>query len=392
MAYFAPYIDASGLHIPTYQDILEYYLANAKDKFGQDIYLDTDSPDYQMLSIQALVVNDAMQSLQLEYNNRSPKTAIGAALDSLIKLNGMTRKKDSYSSVVLTLTGKPFYEISGCIAGDINGNKWLIPTTGFDADGNCSVTAICSTPGAVVAPVNTIDQIITPVFGWYSVTNLVTAVVGLPVEKDSVVRARQAISTELSSETLLAATKAGIGQIEGVSKYEVYENKNSAPDVNGIPGHTISAVVEGGLDYSIASVIYANKGPGCGTYGTAAVEIADPVNSYSNTINFYRPTYQDIFGTINVHPLNGWQNSMLDDIQAAVVNYINGMKIGQTITVFTGLLNAVNSAMPDITNPAFSVQLIKAGTTFEVQATTDIAIGFNRIAQTVADKIVVSQV
>lgn len=41
MAYFAPYIDDSGLHIPTYQDIMDYLEEQVRLIFGNDIYLAT---------------------------------------------------------------------------------------------------------------------------------------------------------------------------------------------------------------------------------------------------------------------------------------------------------------------------------------------------------------
>ena len=31
MAYFTPYIDNSGIHVPTYRDIIDYYIAKAKE-------------------------------------------------------------------------------------------------------------------------------------------------------------------------------------------------------------------------------------------------------------------------------------------------------------------------------------------------------------------------
>ena len=51
MAYFKPYVDSKGLHIPSYQDILNDMIASMKQIYGDDIYLENDSADYQLLSI-----------------------------------------------------------------------------------------------------------------------------------------------------------------------------------------------------------------------------------------------------------------------------------------------------------------------------------------------------
>lgn len=54
MAYFEPYIDESGFHYPSYQDILNDILDGMRKIYGQDLYLEHDSQDYQMCSIFAL--------------------------------------------------------------------------------------------------------------------------------------------------------------------------------------------------------------------------------------------------------------------------------------------------------------------------------------------------
>lgn len=51
MAYFSPYIDLTGMHIPTYADIRDELISMMKQIFGQDIYIDVDSQDYQQISI-----------------------------------------------------------------------------------------------------------------------------------------------------------------------------------------------------------------------------------------------------------------------------------------------------------------------------------------------------
>lgn len=85
MAYFKPYIDGTGYHYPTYNDIRDDMMDRFRQIYGQDIYLGNDSQDYQMISIFALKIYDTFQAVELDYNNRSPKTAIGTALDALVK-------------------------------------------------------------------------------------------------------------------------------------------------------------------------------------------------------------------------------------------------------------------------------------------------------------------
>jgi uncharacterized phage protein gp47/JayE len=95
MAYFAPYIDDAGLHVPTYIDIRDDLIAQFRQIYGDDLYLEDDSQDYQMISAFASKTADTMAMLQIVWNNHSPKTAVGTALSSLVKLNGIARKAAS---------------------------------------------------------------------------------------------------------------------------------------------------------------------------------------------------------------------------------------------------------------------------------------------------------
>ena len=92
MAYFEPYIDSTGFHYPTYDDVLEYYIEQLKLIYGSDIYLEADSQDYQMASIRAKMAYDLMNGLAMVLSNQSPSTLIGTALDARVEWNGIKRK------------------------------------------------------------------------------------------------------------------------------------------------------------------------------------------------------------------------------------------------------------------------------------------------------------
>lgn len=62
MSYFPPYIDQTGLHIPTYNDVLEELVDAARRIFGQGLYLGTDSQDYQFIATVAEKIFDTYQA------------------------------------------------------------------------------------------------------------------------------------------------------------------------------------------------------------------------------------------------------------------------------------------------------------------------------------------
>ena len=89
--YEAPSIEVQGPVIPSYNDILNHLIVKFKTIYGDDIYLDNDSQDYQFLSSLALLFYDCCQTFLLAYNNQNPDTAIGTALDRLCAINGIKR-------------------------------------------------------------------------------------------------------------------------------------------------------------------------------------------------------------------------------------------------------------------------------------------------------------
>ena len=105
MAYFDPYIDDTGYHYPTYDDVVNYYVEQLKLIYGSDIYLEVDSQDYQMVSIRAKMAYDLMAMFAVVLANQSPSTSVGTALDSKVEWNGIKRKVASYSTCNLQLTG-----------------------------------------------------------------------------------------------------------------------------------------------------------------------------------------------------------------------------------------------------------------------------------------------
>ena len=314
----------------------------------------------------------------INWNNHSPKTAVGSALSSLVKLNGIARKAASYSTCVLTLTGTPGTVIAAGTVKDDSGYIWDLPANTTLTGETTEVTAQCETLGAIEAVVGTITKINTPQAGWTAVTNAVAAVVGQPVEIDAELRARQSVSVALPSRNMLDGTRAAIIAIEGVARSHVYDNDTSVTDANGIPSHSICAVVEGGLDADIAEAIYLHKGPGGGTYGSTTVNYTNP-DGLVTPIRFSRPIYQGIDVTVTVRQGTGYTNDLLTQIKDSIETYILSLSIGGDVPV-TGILTAIASVVENPKQPAFLLSTLTIGEAGETQGNTDIAIPYNAVA------------
>ncbi len=389
MSYFKPYIDEKGIHIPRYTDIVEDLVENAKSIFGSDVYLENDSQDYEIISAQASKIYDAMELLQNIYENRSPKTAIGSALDSIIKINGMKRKVKTKSTCDILITGIPKTQIVYGIAEDIQGIKWDLPEkVMIPESGSIKVTATCQEFDHTAAA-NEICKIGTPTAGWESVINEQDAIKGQVFETDGNLRARQNISTCKPSKTVLEGTIGGIAEISGVIRQRVYENFDSVPDENGIPGHSIAAVVEGGDNKEIAEEIYLRKTPGTGTYGTEkiAVTTLDCYGKEQQTvISFFRPVYKDIFVTIKIKALYGYTIELGERIKQNVSEYLNGLRIGDDLSI-SAIWGVALYAMQDLKTPSFSITEVKAGTEKQNQKAEDMEILFQEVTRGKAENV-----
>lgn len=383
MTYFKPYVDSTGLHIPTYNDILEDMIAAMKQIYGDDIYLDNSSPDYQLLSIFALKQSDTLQAMAYAYNARSPETAIGTSLDSVVKLNGIKRKVASQSTCQVKITGTPFTQIVNGAVRDRAGLTWDLPSSVvIDSSGTTYTVATCRTAGAVSALAGDISQIETPTYGWVSVTNEVAAVLGNAQETDAQLRERQTISTANPSQTMLDGTKGAIAALKNVSRYAVYENDTNVSSVTddnpyGLPAHSVTCVVEGGTDEDVAEAIFLHKGIGCYTNGDVVVEYTDQ-NDCINRVRFSRPVYKDIFVKVVIKKYTGYISTMTVKVREAVYNYLAALTIGSDVSASV-LSNIITDCNPSLTKPIFGIKELKLGLSKSSMAAQDIDIGFKEI-------------
>lgn len=92
MAYFAPYIDGSGIHMPTYEERLSELSDAYRNIFGIDAELSASVPDYQLLSVFAKALDDVSALVLQAYNSRNPAYASGRALDLLLPQYGISRE------------------------------------------------------------------------------------------------------------------------------------------------------------------------------------------------------------------------------------------------------------------------------------------------------------
>jgi len=383
-----PSVTPTGITAPSYNDILLSLIASMQSIFGSDIYLPPDSQDLQMLAAFALSINDVNNAIVAVYNGFAPTFAQGAALSALVKINGLQREPATNSTAILAIGGTAGTVITNGIVQDANGNLWDLPASvTIPGGGTINETATCETAGAITAPPHTITKIFNPVLGWQTADNAAAATVGVDAESDATLRARQAESTAISAITPLQTILAAVANVTGVERSAIYENQSAITDGNGIPGHSIAVVVEGGDITAIATAIEEKKSPGTGTYGTTNVPITDPAG-VPITINFFELDNIDIYVSVSITPLAGYVASTGQALIAAIVNFINNLPIGQELFYLWLLGPATLYGSP--LGETYKISALTVGIAPAPVGTADIPIAFNEAANTVTAKVILT--
>lgn len=384
----AAQITPTGMSVPSYEDILASLIFSFKGIFGNDVYLGTDSQDYEMLAIFALAISDCNQMALATYNAFSPSTAQGVGLSSVVKINGLRRLASSKSTVDLTIVGQAGTIITNGIAIDLLSNRWALPTTvTIPIGGSIVVTATAIESGDIPAASDTVNKIGTPTLGWQSVNNANPATLGAPVEQDATLRQRQAASTTLPALSVIDAIIASVANIFGVQRYEGYENPTGSTDGNGIPAHSISLVVQGGDVQVIGETIANKKTPGTGTYGTTAIDVVDS-KGIPSTINFYVLTEVVITVEIDITALTGYVSPTEDAIKVAVAEYLSALAIGEDVNLFRmGVPINLNGDPLSDTYAVTGVRIARDG---GMPTAANIVIAFNEAASCAINNITIA--
>lgn len=371
-------IDATGIHAPALSEILTYLQDTYRTIYGADVYLGNDSQDGQFIAALASAFNDANAAVVEAYNAYSPTTAQGNGLSSTVKLNGIMRLVPTSSTADLTITGVANTLIQNGVVADANGYTWALPASvTIPSGGSIVVTATCQTVGAIAAPIGTITNIQTPVFGWQTATNAAAAILGQPVETDAQLRVRQSQSVAVPSQSIFEGIVGAIANLSGVTRIRGYENNTGTTDTNGIPAHSIALVVEGGVIGDIQQAIVNRITPGTGTFGDITATIIDSVGS-SHVVSFARPTETTITINLTIKALAGFSGSVTPLIQQSLVDFLNALEIGDDV-IYSKLFVPANLDNTGY-GQTFNIQSMTIAKGAGTPGTADLTMAYNEVA------------
>ena len=372
-------VDADGIKAPTYEQVLDYFKNEARAIFGTDINLDSDTQDGRLLAIFAMAVHDTNSQAIAVYNSFNPQTASGVGLDSAVKTNGIKRRDATQSQVDLTVVGQAGTVIENGAALDQSDQKWLLPErVVIPLSGEITVSARAEDDGALNAAVGAISRIGTPTRGWQSVTNKAEAVPGVAIETDSELRARQAKSTSLPSVSLWEGVIGSLMALDGVIRVSGVKNDGDTPSNDGVPGHSIAMIVDGGDTASIGETIFKKKGEGVGTHGSTSTTYVDSYG-FPNVVKFSRPKVVRITVKVGITAGATYLSSVADEIKTRIVEYVNSLPIGESVGIARVLACAIKDCAVGV-DTRFTIDSIVLGKDSAGQSASSISIAWNEAA------------
>lgn len=364
----ANYIDENGIHIDSLSDIVSNLNTSFQTIYGQDIILDSNTPDGQMINIFAQSKEDTLQMAVNVYNSFNPDLVVGQAQDRLYKLVGLYRNQAKFSFVNVNITVDRALNLSGLdsnidaeggagyTVSDTNGTEFILANSvSLSSAGTYLLEFRAKNSGAVEVAPNSITNMNTVLLGVVSVNNPESQfLTGNSVETDSQFRIRFNKSRSISSQGFNDGLLAQLLAVNNVSQAVVYQNRTNTTDSDGTPAHTIWVIVEGGAVEDIANVIYANLTDGCGMRGETSYTIQKQ-NGANQIILFDRPISQNLYIQGDLQNLGSTDL----DVNTIIQELINNM----TFDIYEGASSSdITCALNSIANGSFVPYNIQVST------------------------------
>jgi len=280
-------VNETGLTTENLNEIIQNLEDGLKTIYGNDINVESNSPDGQLINITAQLKVDLLELLTQIYNSFDPDNAIGRTLDSRVVINNIQRKSGTYTQQEVEITTDRALNLEGLDAeadnpdgvgytvADNNGNEFiLLDSVSIIGAGIYSLIFRAKDIGKVETTQNTITNPVSVILGITNINNPNSALeIGDNEETDVELRLRREKSVAIGSLGYLDGLLGAILNINGVIDSTIYENFTSTTDSDGIPSHSIWVIVEGGANTEIAEQIYKKKSYGAGMKGAVVVDI-----------------------------------------------------------------------------------------------------------------------
>ena len=350
-------IDAYGCQIQTLQEILDDIKNGTPDTpgmvqiYGSDINMESNTPDGNMINIYGLSKLDVLEFLTQIYSAQDPEQAAGVALDAVAQYNGLTRRGGTYTQTSVVVTSDRSLTLNGqdtstpFTVADATGNLFQLISSSAVTAGDNTLSFKAVDIGAVEVALNTITVITTPILGITAVNNpTAPSATGTDEETDAQFRLRRQATVAVPSQNTRAGLVGGLLTVDGVSDAVMIENTDASPDGDGVPGHGIWVIVDGGSDADIADMINRYRPPGCPMAGAEAVTVTQ-TDGTTIDIKFDYAVEEDLYVQFTLTSKSGGAIDE-DEIKAGLVEQMTfGIYDMADITTVTRIVSTIN---PDV--------------------------------------------
>lgn len=300
------------------------------------------------------------------YFSAYPDTAQGVNLDNASTMTGISRINEKFSTETVMLGTAGAVDVLiplGTIVSQsaTNQNWQTLAAVTIPAGGTIPAIVEATDPGPIDAPAGTIDNIVTVIAGFDSVTNAGTTILGRLQETDPELRLRRSQSIVIAKGgTMQAVANRLLNEVPGVTFVSYQENRTDIIDSNGLLPHSYLFTVVGGTDQNIADLIFIAKSGGINTNGTTAVIVTDEFN-IEHVIRFNRALQVNIYYILNLEVNANYPANGDDLVKNALIEYGKTLINGQTVKYWESIAALDNFGdIPGIDNVVLFLGLAPA--------------------------------
>lgn len=218
------------------------------------------------------------------------------------------------------------------------------------------VPAQSTEKGPIIGAAGDISTIETPVGGWQTVVNILDADPGFLEQSDESLRMTREEELAQAGTSTADAIRAALLRITDVTSVTVFVN-DSDVEVDGMPPHSVEALVRGGEDAAIAQTLLTVVAAGIQTHTSSSDSaVAIDEEGVEHEMFFSRPTLKDVYVVMTlvvdpaVYPANG--NTQ---VEQAIVDYGDAQKCGKNVV--SSRISAASFAVPGVLDASCNISV-----------------------------------
>lgn len=287
-------INEKGVIVPDLNEIEEELIQGYKDIYGYDIAVTPESQDGQRIGLEAQARKDAYDALAYAIQMHDPQYAVGKWADMIASLSGIKRGAGTYTILPdVKIVADRIVNLKAGYTVSKDGLNWVLDSDFQLLAGTNYLNFRSEFYGEAPLAVNSFLEPSEVILGVKSIESTKPPLMGTLGESTASMMNRRLRRIARNNTHDREGIEASLLDIDGVIDALVLENNTNITDTNGVPAHSINAIVIGGADTDIANTILTKiKGGGCGTFGAETVVI--PYRGANRTINFDYATVKDI--------------------------------------------------------------------------------------------------